>query len=165
MALKGPVPLSAEHKWDSIPEILYEAPRYPGAKTDPIPYIEVPKGKKMPPVLFIMEYTHTGEMEVGSTGQPEEVMEQLPHKFVDFEFLISRLEGHLSKDTITQIYYALGMLSRRDAKKLGEEALERVFNKSDSIIEASKEEQESRIDKVKLLLENMKNAMKPEGKE
>lgn len=157
--LKGPVPLSLAHKWDSIPEILYEAPKYPGAKTDPIPYIEVPEGKKMPPVLFIMEYSHTGETEVGTNGMPEEIMDQIPHKYVDFEFLMERIGDHIPKEYVTQIYYALGMLSRKDAKKLGEEALERVLNKVDVLAEEANNTQPTRIEQAKKMVEDAKIAM------
>jgi hypothetical protein len=136
MTLKKPVPIPQEYKWNTIPEILYEIPKSPDGKVDPIPFIEVPQNKKMPPVLFIMEYKHTGEKEVGPKGLPEEIMEELPHKYIDFEFLIAQLKNQFDESVIEQVYFSLGMQTRTEAKKLGEEILNKVLGKTEEITKA-----------------------------
>ena len=157
MALTAPVPVPANCRWTSIPEILYEAPKYPGAKTDPIPFIEVPQNLRMPPVLFIIEHKHTGEMEIGLGGVPEEVTEDTPHRYVDLEFLLERLEGHFTPEQVTQVYYALGMQSRAESRKLGEAAMSRVLGKTEEITEASEAAQASRINAIKDIMAKAKS--------
>lgn len=121
-----PLKLPAEYRWDTIPEILYEAPETPGGKTSPIPYVEVPVDKKMPPVLFLFEYKLTGEFEPDDRGRSQEIVDQIPHRYVDLEFLMSRLANPVVED---KIRCALGMDPLVQAKQKGSKILAEVFGK------------------------------------
>ena len=45
-----------------LPIITYEEPEYPGAPTNPIPFIITSAEDPMPPVLLIEEARDTGEL-------------------------------------------------------------------------------------------------------
>ena len=125
----------------AIPEILYEAPSYPGEKVSPIPYVVIPKDKDMPTGLFLMRYTQTGEYEVGTDGKPEEVMDgPHPHMFVDFAVLEEVLEESFPELNITEaidkIRVGLGMKPKAAAAKAGEEMLARVVEKANDLMKA-----------------------------
>lgn len=104
-----------------VPEILYEEPE-PGERPSPIPYIEIAKDKKMPPVLFIFEYRHTGETEPDEKGKEQEVLDQIPHKYVDLEVLKEKLPPHLND----LVRVALGMQPLAKARAEGQKILDRV---------------------------------------
>lgn len=116
----------------------------------------------MPPVLFIVEHKHTGETEVGLGGQPEEVTEDTPHRFVDLEFLLDRLEGPsgFTPEQITQVYFALGMQSRAESRRLGEQALERVLGQASELKQAAESTQDSRIEAIQAIMEQAKERMR-----
>lgn len=104
-----------------VPTILYEEPRA-GEKPNPIPYIDVSREGKMPPVLFIFEYKQTGEFEPNSSGDPVEIVDQIPHKYVDMEHLKDKLPSHLN-DMIRTL---LGMKPLKEAQKDGQVVLDKV---------------------------------------
>jgi Zn-finger domain-containing protein len=104
-----------------VPTILYEEPR-PGEKPNILPYIEVSLDGKMPPVLFIFEYKQTGEFEPNSSGDPIEIVDQVPHKYVDMEHLKEKLPPHLN-DMIRTL---LGMKALKEAQKDGQVVLDKV---------------------------------------
>lgn len=104
-----------------VPVILYEEPKG-GEKPNPIPYIDVPAQGKMPPVLFIFEYRQTGEYEPDSKGNPVEIVDQIPHKYVDMEHLKDKLPPHLN-DMIRTL---LGMKPLKEAQKEGQVILDKV---------------------------------------
>jgi len=123
----------------TIPEILYEAPNYPGEKVSPIPYVVIPKDKDMPVGLFLMRYTQTGEYDVGSDGKPEEVMDgPHPHMFVDFAVLEQVLEESFPDieigGMVDKIRVGLGMKPKAVAVKAGEEMLARVVDKANELM-------------------------------
>jgi len=104
-----------------VPVILYEEPKN-GERPNPIPYIDVASTAKMPPVLFIFEYRQTGEFEPDSKGNPVEIVDQIPHKYVDMEHLKDKLPPHLN-DMIRTL---LGMKPLKEAQKDGQVILEKV---------------------------------------
>lgn len=118
-----------------VPTILYEEPKQ-GHKPSILPYIEVTQNGKMPPVLFIFEYRQTGEFEPDSNGNPVEIVDQIPHKFVDLELLKEKLPPHLN-DMIRTL---LGMKPLKEAQKDGQVVLDKV-NKN---IEAQLTEKDKR---------------------
>lgn len=122
--------MSKNEKYE-IPTILYEEPQ-PGLKPNPIPYIEVAENKTMPPVLFIFEYKHTGETEPGSNGEPVQIVDQIPHKYVDMEHLKEKLPAHLN-DMVRTL---LGMKPLKEAQAEGQVTLDKVMKN----VEALKEE-------------------------
>lgn len=146
-----PQQLPEEYRWNSIPEILYETPQ-PGQKGSAIPYIEVPQNKKMPPVLFLFEYKLTGEYEPDEKGQPQEIVDQIPHKYVDLEFLFSRLNNNIIED---KIRLALGMEQKLVAKQKGEKILSSVFGKAEQVKQELIDTQKERMEKVKESLEKV----------
>ena len=125
-------------KLDYIPELLYEAPNYPGEKVSPIPYIEIPKDKDMPSGLFVMEYRKTGEHEVGDSGKPEEIMDgPYPHMYVDFKHVEAVLVESFPEidivSAVDKIRVGLGLKPLAKAKKEGNELLDRVVARANDI--------------------------------
>jgi len=136
-------------KLDYIPELLYEAPNYPGEKVSPIPYIEIPKDKDMPSGLFVMEYRKTGEQEVGDSGKPEEIMDgPYPHMYVDFKHVETvLLESFPEIDIVSavdKIRVGLGLKPRAKARKEGNELLDRVVARANDIAATVFEKQKER---------------------
>ena len=136
-------------KLDYIPELLYEAPNYPGEKVSPIPYIEIPKDKDMPSGLFVMEYRKTGEQEVGDSGKPEEIMDgPYPHMYVDFKHVEAvLLESFPEIDIVSavdKIRVGLGLKPLAKAKKEGNELLDRVVARANDIAATVFEKQNER---------------------
>ena len=148
-----------EYIWNSIPEILYETPEVPGGKVNPIPYIEVPKDKKMPAMLFLFGYHKTDEYETDpSTGIPEEIIEQLPYKFVNLEFLL----GQLPESEHDRIRLLLGMKPLSEAKKEGQKLLNVILQKEEQLKTQLTNTQDSRkkiyeegLEKIKQLKEKL----------
>jgi hypothetical protein len=120
--------LGPEYQWKKIPEILYEE------SGNPIPYIEVPKEMKMPPLVFIFEYHLTGEYEPDDKGNPAEIVDQTPHQYVDMQFLTERLKDSKTMDKVRE---ALGMEPLEEAKKKGGELLNKLFHSTDTLKKAN----------------------------
>ena len=136
-------------KLDYIPELLYEAPNYPGEKVSPIPYIEIPKDKDMPSGLFVMEYRKTGEHEVGDSGKPEEIMDgPYPHMYVDFKHVEAVLVESFPEidivSAVDKIRVGLGLKPLAKAKKEGNELLDRVVARANDIAATVFEKQNER---------------------
>lgn len=124
-----------------IPLILYEEPSSNGEKGIPFPYIEVPKGGKMPPVLFIFEYRHTGEFEPDSQGREMPIVDQIPHKYIDMEFLKEKLSPELND----VVRVAVGMKPLKIAQEEGQKILDNVFARMSSLKANIKKEKEEKI--------------------
>lgn len=104
-----------------VPTILYDEPK-PGERPNILPYIEVTQEGKMPPVIFIYEYKQTGEFEPDSNGEPVEIVDQIPHRYFDMEFLQAKLPSHLND----MVRVLLGMQPQKEAKKDGQAILDKV---------------------------------------
>lgn len=136
-------------KLDFIPEILYEAPNYPGEKVSPIPYMVIPKDKDMPVGIFVMRYSQTGEYEVGDDGKPDEIMDgPHPHMFVDFKHLETVLHESFPNlhmgDAVDKIRVGLGLKPLAKARKDGNDLIERVVAKANDIAVTAFEKQQER---------------------
>lgn len=152
----------SNRKLNFIPEILYEAPNYPGEKVSPIPYMVIPKDKDMPVGLFLMRYTQTGEYEVGDSGKPEEIMDgPHPHMFVDFKYLETVLAEQFPEMDMTvavdKIRVGLGMKPLAKARQDGNEMLDRVVAKANDImVHAFEKQQERKVAMEEKLKTDMK---------
>lgn len=132
-----------------IPEILYEAPSYPGEKVSTIPYMTIPSDKDMPGAIFLGEYRQTGEFEVGDSGRPEEIMDgPYMHMFVDFKHLEEVLLDSFPDIDMTKavdtIRVGLGMQPLRVAKTNGAAILDGVVAKANEMAKAAFETQQER---------------------
>ena len=128
-----------------IPLILYEEPSSQGDKGIPFPYIEVPKEGKMPPVLFIFEYRHTGEVEPDANGKEAAIVDQIPHKYIDMEFLKEKLTPELND----MVRVAVGMKPLKIAQEEGQKVLDKVFAKVPGLTSAAQKEKEEKTNKSK----------------
>jgi len=149
-------------KLDFIPEILYEAPNYPGEKVSPIPYMVIPKDKDMPVGLFLMRYSQTGEYEVGDSGKQEEIMDgPHPHMFVDFKHLEVVLRESFPNlhmgDAVDKIRVGLGLKPLAKARKDGNDLLDRVVAKANDIATTAFDKQQERKTQYE---DNLKKDMK-----
>ena len=153
-ALETPKTIPPEYVWNRIPEILYEAPSHAGEKGNPIPYIDVPAGKKMPAVLFMFGYHSTGEFEPDHRGKPQEIVDQIPYKFVTLEFLLSQI-GDEFQD---KVRCALGMKPLAQAQSEGKAVLDRVMGRTDALTAEAVNTQGDRVKKVQADLDAAKKA-------
>lgn len=129
------------NKQPQLPVILYEEPSGKSDRGISMPYIEVSKEGQMPPVLFIFEYKHTGETEPDARGKEVAIVDQIPHKYVDMEYLKERLTPDLND----QIRVALGMKPLQVAKQEGQKIMDKVmFQVSIIKDDAEKEKREKR---------------------
>lgn len=152
-------------KIDFIPEILYEAPNYPGEKVSPIPYMVIPKNKDMPAGLFLMEYHQTGEQEVGDSGKPEEIMDgPYPHMYVDFKHvekvLLDSFKDIDINVAVDNIRIGLGLKPLVKARADGNEIINRVVEKANEI---ALHAHNTQIDRVSQYGEAIKNTQENEG--
>lgn len=81
----------------------------------------------MPPVLFIFEYRHTGEVEPDEKGREVPIIDQIPHKYVDMELLKEKL----SPEVNDVVRVALGMKPLKEAQSSGQAILDKVYSKID----------------------------------
>ena len=127
-----------------IPMILYEEPSSRAEKGISFPYIEIQKDKQMPPVLFIFEYKHTGEIEPDDRGRDAAIIDQIPHKYVDMEYLKERL----SPEVNDQVRVALGMKPLKVAQKEGQQILNKVFARVGGLKEAAEMDRDTKLSEI-----------------
>jgi len=118
-----------------MPVILYEDTK---EGTFSFPYMEIKKDKIMPPVLFMFEYKYTGETEPNDAGEEVEVVDQIPHKYVDME----HLKAVLDPDTNDKVRVAIGLKPLKEAQALGKPIIEKVLSKVSSMRKDAKEKGE-----------------------
>jgi hypothetical protein len=148
-------------KMDHIPEILYEAPSYPGEKVSPIPYVVIPKNKDFPPGMFLLEYRETGELEIGDSGKPEDIMDgPYTHMMVDFnhisEVIVEQFPELNMDDVVDKLRVGLGLKPLAVAKKEGNEIIDRVVAKANDLIAAAQGSQQERQKRMEELLRDAK---------
>ena len=114
-----------------------------------MPYIEVQKEGQMPPMLFIFEYKHTGETEPDDRGREVAIVDQIPHKYVDMEYLKDRLSPELND----QIRVALGMKPLQVAKEEGQKIMDKVMFQVSLIKDDAEKEKLEKRDLVEKELE------------
>lgn len=88
-------------KW--IPEIMYEESE--DGISSKIPFVIVPKDEEMPKFLFIFESRETGELEMGSDGNPVPMLEMDLHQYAD----MNQLKENLDSTTYDTVRSALGL--------------------------------------------------------
>jgi hypothetical protein len=139
----------AVSKQPQLPVILYEEPSGKNDKGISMPYIEVQKEGQMPPMLFIFEYKHTGETEPDDRGREVAIVDQIPHKYVDMEYLKDRLSPELND----QIRVALGMKPLQVAKEEGQKIMDKVMFQVSIIKDDAEKEKLEKRDLVEKELE------------
>jgi hypothetical protein len=139
----------AVNKQPQLPVILYEEPSGKNDRGISMPYIEVQKGGQMPPMLFIFEYKHTGETEPDDRGREVAIVDQIPHKYVDMEYLKEKLTPELND----QIRVALGMKPLQVAKQEGQKILDKVMFQVSIIKDEAEKEKKEKQDLVAKELE------------
>jgi hypothetical protein len=95
------------------PEICYE--ESDEGVTSRIPFIPVPAGEVMPPMLFVFESRETGELEPGPQGEDLPVIELDLHQYADMAIL----KGNLSAEHYDIVRGALGLESLNQASEKG----------------------------------------------
>ena len=97
-----------------VPEIVYE--EYEGTGlTDGLPFINIPKDKEMPGILFFLGTQETGEFEPDENGDPQPIVEVEVFQFACMKYL----ESELSADDYDKVRIALGLESKMTARKKG----------------------------------------------
>ena len=97
-----------------VPEIVYE--EYEGTGlTDGLPFINIPKDKEMPGILFFLGTQETGEFEPDENGDPQPIVEVEVFQFACMKYL----ESELSPEDYDKVRIALGLESKMAARKKG----------------------------------------------
>ena len=117
-----------------VPEIVYE--EYEGTGlTDGLPFINIPKGKEMPGILFFLGTQETGEFEPDENGDPQPIVEVEVFQFACMKYL----ESELSPEDYDKVRIALGLESKMTARKKGlKTSAEMVNNIADKSKNTSK---------------------------
>ena len=117
-----------------VPEIVYE--EYEGTGlTDGLPFINIPKDKEMPGILFFLGTQETGEFEPDENGDPQPIVEVEVFQFACMKYL----ESELSPDDYDKVRIALGLESKMTARKKGlKTSAEMVNNIADKSKNTSK---------------------------
>jgi hypothetical protein len=100
-------------------------------------------------MLFIFEYKHTGETEPDDRGREVAIVDQIPHKYVDMEYLKDRLSPELND----QIRVALGMKPLQVAKEEGQKIMDKVMFQVSLIKDDAEKEKLEKRDLVEKELE------------
>ena len=143
----------AVSKQPQLPVILYEEPSGKNDRGISMPYIEVQKEGQMPPMLFIFEYKHTGETEPDDRGREVAIVDQIPHKYVDMEYLKDRLSPELND----QIRVALGMKPLQVAKQEGQKIMDKVMFQVSVIKDEAEKE---KLEKQELVAKELEKKIK-----
>lgn len=114
-----------------IPVILYET------EEQALPYIEVEKDDDMPPVLFIQEYKHTGEIEPDDQGNEQPIVDMTVHMYADMEFLSNKLTPEMYDD----VRVAMGLKPLQQAREEGQKVLDKVYSNVNQRVEEARSEQ------------------------
>lgn len=136
--------MSSSHEKYEVPELLYDEPS-PNQQPNPFPFVNVKKGSRMPPVIFIEERKQTGETEPGPSGQPQEIVDCLMHKYVDLELIKEKLPPHMND--IVRV--ALGMKPLKEAEKLGRDILTSARTNVEKLLEEARNNKTKNNKKVK----------------
>ena len=112
--------MSSDNITHWVPEICYEESEE--GMTSQIPFIEVPRGQKMPSVLFIFETRHTGEFEPGLDGDEVPVYDMDLHQYGDMNVL----RDNLPTNIYDQCRRALGLAPLQEATAAGEKITQKV---------------------------------------
>lgn len=101
-----------KRKW--VPEICYED--YENAElTNGLPFIQIPKDKEMPNVLFFFGSRETGEFEPGVEGEEEPIVEMELYQFACMKYL----QEDLDPETYDKVRACLGLLPLAEARAKG----------------------------------------------
>ena len=103
---------NAKRQW--VPEICYE--EYEQSElTNGLPFIQIPKEKEVPDVLFFFASTETGEFDVGLEGEPEPIVEMELYQFACMKYL----QDGLSVEDYDKVRVCLGLLPVDEARSKG----------------------------------------------
>jgi len=109
-----------------IPEIMYEDGDEGGSSH--IPFIMVPKGEKMPSLLFVFESRETDSTEPGPSGEELPIFEWDLHQYSDMAVLKESLDSL----TFDKVRLALGLEPLLVAAAKGQAIGEKVRNNLDT---------------------------------
>tara|TARA_Y100000034_G_C6797131_1_gene357392 strand:- start:397 stop:738 length:342 start_codon:yes stop_codon:yes gene_type:complete len=112
--------MTTTRKW--VPEILYE--EYEGI-SEGIPFIQVPKDKDMPDIIFMFGSHETGEFEPNEVGEAQPIVEIELFQYACMQYL---KEG-LDETTYDQVRTCLGLKPLQEATELGLQKSEKILEK------------------------------------
>ena len=114
----------------------------------------------MPPVLFLFETKETGEFEVGDKGTPEPIVDQIPHRYVDLNYLFEKFDELGASEMKDQVRLMLGFEKEKIAKELGEQKLNTVLDNSSLLNTLETNAKLTQLDRVSKLQDQLAKQLK-----
>ena len=119
-----------------VPDICYE--EYEDSElTSGLPFMQIPKEKEVPNILFFFASTETEEFDVGADGEPEPIVEMELYQFACMQYL---QEG-LSIEDYDKVRDCLGLLTIEEARAKGKtivakqaEDIKNISNKTKNLV-------------------------------
>lgn len=104
-----------KNQQQKIPVLYYNEPddNDEGSVTSLFPYIEVEKDEEFPKAIFVQEYRHTNETEMGADGTPHPIIDIQIHMFVN----TTVLQQKLTAEEYNRIREAIGIPQQKGNKK------------------------------------------------
>ena len=115
--------MNDKRKW--VPEIMYE--EYDEESlSGGLPFIQVPKDKEMPDIIFMFGSSETGEFEPDLEGEPQPIMEMELYQYANMHYL----KESLSEDLYDQVRVSLGLQPLAAAREKGKQQSKKILNTS-----------------------------------
>ena len=114
--------MSDKRKW--VPEIMYEEYEEDSISGG-FPFIQVPKDKEMPDILFMFGSQETGEYEPDLEGEPQAIVEMELYQYANMNYL----KAGLSQEIYDQVRVCLGLEPLEQATKKGMNQSKKILNK------------------------------------
>jgi len=113
--------MNDKRKW--VPEIMYE--EYDEESiSGGLPFIQVPKDKEMPDIIFMFGSSETGEFEPDLEGEPQPIMEMELYQYANMHYL----KQSLPEDLYDQVRVSLGLQPLEVAREKGRQQSEKILN-------------------------------------
>ena len=112
-----------KRKW--VPEIVYEEYEE-DSLSGGLPFIQVPKDKEMPDILFMFGSKETGDFEPDAEGEPQPIMEMELYQFANMQYL----KQGLSPELYDQVRTCLGLQPLDEAQTMGKNVSKNILSKN-----------------------------------
>ena len=115
--------MSEKRKW--VPEIMYEEYEE-DSLSGGLPFIQIPKDKEMPDILFMFGSSETGEFEPDLDGEPQPIIEMELYQYACMHYL----KQGLDTETYDKVRVCLKLEPLGIAREKGKKQSQKILNTS-----------------------------------